>query len=265
MNGPFELLPAPVDDPRWEGWPCMGQHKDGVLRSNQHARWETCPRCGIRLKYWTRGAAKGNRRTAGPSREVVATAIGQIRMEYTASQVTEKMIVDKCMEITGRMRQDGRAVVLSEPMSKHHKDPPIENEMTTTTTRASVEGTWTAPTCTARKTEGLLNQEALSRAAPKRANLRAKDAPAASTAKSEKAPVDLEDQEVHENLQEILALEKRLELQKAALLEEMNLRGLMEHDEDGLSQIEEFDDQGVKIIAEGQNSERADRRRSGPV
>ena len=154
MSDSFELLPSPVDDPRW---PCVGQHKEGPIRSNQHAR---CPRCGLRVRYWSRGKAKGSRRSAGPSREVLATAS---RMEMEASQVTEKMVNDKCMEITGRMRQEGRAVVLSEKMVKNTTDqtPAPSSGQRPTTMSTAVASQRLAPTCTERRNQGHLDNEAL--------------------------------------------------------------------------------------------------------
>ena len=117
-----------------------------------------------------------------------------------ASQVTEKMVNDKCMEITGRVRQEGRAVVLSEKMVKNTTDqtPAPSSGQRPTTMSTAAASQRLAPTCTERRNQGHLDNEALAKATPKRTAMRARAAPLTSAVNEERVPIDLEDQEVRE-------------------------------------------------------------------
>lgn len=52
-------------DARLHGAPCHGAH-DIRTRSNQHAMWQWCERCGVRLCYVPRVGKTGLHRAAGP-------------------------------------------------------------------------------------------------------------------------------------------------------------------------------------------------------
>ncbi|CAE7034155.1 unnamed protein product [Symbiodinium sp. CCMP2592] len=190
------LLPAPENDPRWNSWPCSGKHTPGRYRNNQYATWRTCSRCALRLEYTPKQGYKGIYRQAGPSNTVLATAIGEIRMEMEASEVTEKHVNDKCMEVAGRLRQQGYNVTTREPIERVKGSEPKASAM---------------------------KKSPISKA-------KGNDARESEEAEKEVSPVNLSNEKIHQSLYEISQLEQRMQAQRDKLMEEVGLRGLMEED-----------------------------------
>ena len=95
-------IAAPVTDPRQTGWPCRGNHSNGRERSNQYARWTSCPKCGLRLTYETKVKGHGETRSLGAAPELVAMAQEELQLVYQANEMNEKIFQGKVMEIKGR-------------------------------------------------------------------------------------------------------------------------------------------------------------------
>ena len=94
--------PATDMDPRHVGWPCMGQHHPGKERANKFAAWQACSRCGLRLRYITKGTGHGETRAIGPTPEMVNEAQQELREQFTAMEMNEKIFNGKLMELRGR-------------------------------------------------------------------------------------------------------------------------------------------------------------------
>ena len=94
--------PATDLDPRHVGWPCHGEHLPGKERSNKTAMWQACSRCGLRLRYVTKGSGHGETRAIGPPPEHVELAQEELKEEFTSMTVTEKIFNGKLMELRGR-------------------------------------------------------------------------------------------------------------------------------------------------------------------
>ena len=94
--------PATELDPRMTGWPCGGCHKPGKDKSNKSATWQSCDRCGLRLKYVTKAKATGETRAIGPPPDQVAAAQMELQLVYDADQMNEKIFNGKLMELRGR-------------------------------------------------------------------------------------------------------------------------------------------------------------------
>ncbi|CAE7259855.1 ccdc113 [Symbiodinium pilosum] len=103
----WPLAPSLADDPRHDGWPCGGEHKESATRANQHGHWTTCAQCALRLSYVTitNGKKPGAYRQSGPPRGLLLQAIGELRMTHDAKDMTEDIFNGKCMEIVGRSQQ----------------------------------------------------------------------------------------------------------------------------------------------------------------
>ena len=99
--------PAACDDPRVEGFPCFGKHKEGKMRQNQHAAWSQCVQCGLRLAYVSKKVAGGHTRQMGPDPHLIRLAMASIKKIAPPDQVTADMVNGKLMEIKGTMLQMG--------------------------------------------------------------------------------------------------------------------------------------------------------------
>ena len=80
----------------------MGAHKPGRERSNQYALWTACSRCGLRLTYVAKGRFQGDTRAVGPPRDLVIQAQEELRVEFAAMDMNEKIFQGKLMEVKGR-------------------------------------------------------------------------------------------------------------------------------------------------------------------
>ena len=81
---------------------CHGEHLPGKERSNKTAMWQACSRCGLRLRYVTKGSGHGETRAIGPPPEHVELAQEELKEEFTSMTVTEKIFNGKLMELRGR-------------------------------------------------------------------------------------------------------------------------------------------------------------------
>ena len=81
----------------------MGAHSAGRQKSNKHAMWQTCLKCGLRLMYSTKGTAEGLSRSVGPLPEHVQAAQNELSSIYTLDTMNEKIFLGKLMEIKGRV------------------------------------------------------------------------------------------------------------------------------------------------------------------
>ena len=88
------------------GFPCHGTHHP-KQRQNQHAVWTTCATCGLRLSYQTKKGQDGSYRHMGPHPNLTRLALMEIQKELDASQVTEKVVNGKLMELKGIQLQKG--------------------------------------------------------------------------------------------------------------------------------------------------------------
>ena len=220
-----QLAPAPESDPRWNSWPCAGKHTPGRYRNNQYATWRTCSRCALRVEYIPKAGYKGTCRQAGPRNTVLATAAGEIRMEMEASEVTEKYVNDKCMEVAGRMRQQGYNVTTREPMVRK---TPATTSSTTPLPRTPTKTT--TPTTT-----GMMEDRVLKGSQPKAIAMKKspiENSKGNGAQGSGVSPVNLTNEQIHQSLYEISQLELRMQAQWEKLMEEVSLRGLMEEDAD---------------------------------
>eukprot|EP00435_Cladocopium_sp_Y103_P029947 s1363_g7.t1 len=84
------------------GWPCNGMHKAGKEKSNQYATWQSCSRCGLRLRYVNKTPHQGDTRAVGPPTDLVMEAQAELQNDFDARQMTEKIFNGKLMEIKGR-------------------------------------------------------------------------------------------------------------------------------------------------------------------
>ena len=153
-------------------------------------------------------------RQAGPPRSVLLRALGELRMEYTAENITATIINGRCVEIVGRRRQEGYNLPLTEKMPKEKAKPQP-------TTNVEI------PPGSASKA-GLKARVSPSKAAPPKAT----SVPAEVAASSSTPPVHQDDEQLAAGLSEIEALKKRLAAQKGAILEEMALRYNADGDEE---------------------------------
>ena len=94
--------PAAESDPRQLGWPCGGMHKAGKEKSNQYATWQSCTRCGLRLRYVNKTPYQGDTRAVGPPMDLVMEAQLELQNDFEPRQMTEKIFNGKLMEIKGR-------------------------------------------------------------------------------------------------------------------------------------------------------------------
>lgn len=94
--------PATELDPRQTGWPCMSNHVMGKDRSNKYAVWNSCTRCGLRLRYVSKSGYHGATRAIGPPPDHVEIAQAELKELYTSTTVTEKVFNGKLMELRGR-------------------------------------------------------------------------------------------------------------------------------------------------------------------
>lgn len=74
----------------------------GRTRSNQWSTWTACKRCGLRLSYVAKRGMVGEYRTLGSQVELVQRAQEELRQEFTAAEMTEKIFHGKIMEVKGR-------------------------------------------------------------------------------------------------------------------------------------------------------------------
>lgn len=102
-----KLEAAACDDPRNVGYPCYQDHKQGPQRSNQHASWVTCTRCGLRLQYFPKKGKDGSFRQMGPEPHLIRLALKELEQTVDAPMVTANMVTGKTMEIKGKMLQMG--------------------------------------------------------------------------------------------------------------------------------------------------------------
>ena len=73
----------------------MGTHQPGRDRSNKWAIWQACSRCGLRLRYITKGSGTGETRAIGPQPELVEIAQTELREMYHAKEMNEKIFNGK--------------------------------------------------------------------------------------------------------------------------------------------------------------------------
>ncbi|CAK9031652.1 Uncharacterized protein SCF082_LOCUS19728 [Durusdinium trenchii] len=100
-------LPCAVDDPRaLSSFPCFGEHKP-KMRQNQYASWTTCQACGLRTSYVSKKDFEGDSRHMGPHPHLISAALEQLRQTMPASQVSEKIVNGKVMELKGIQLQQG--------------------------------------------------------------------------------------------------------------------------------------------------------------
>ena len=100
-------LPCAVDDPRaLSSFPCFGEHKP-KMRQNQYASWTTCQACGLRTSYVSKKDFEGDSRHMGPHPHLISAALEQLRQTMPASQVSEKIVNGKVMELKGTQLQQG--------------------------------------------------------------------------------------------------------------------------------------------------------------
>ena len=150
----------------------------------------------------------------------LVTAMSQLRMEMEAEDVQESIVKGRVMKIAGQITEDGGKVSLSEKLLKKKDTPsrfqprerPTENPKST----AAPPGTRTAPKSSAAKAKA----KGSSRAEPSEP----------LPLQDDQAPPELSDQALEDGLAELVRLEQRLAEQKAAMVEEMYLRGHMELD-----------------------------------
>lgn len=64
--------------------------------------WQACSRCGLRLRYVTKGKATGQTRAVGPPPDQVEQAQEELKSLFAAPEMTEKIFNGKLMEIRGR-------------------------------------------------------------------------------------------------------------------------------------------------------------------
>ena len=74
----------------------------GKDKSNKSATWQSCERCGLRLKYVTKGKATGESRAIGPPPDQVEAAQLELAQIYDVDQMNEKIFNGKLMELRGR-------------------------------------------------------------------------------------------------------------------------------------------------------------------
>ena len=140
---------------------------------------------------------------------VLATAISELRMEMDAIAVTEKLVNDKCMEVTGRLRQQGYNVMIREPMEK-----PNANRSPTSTTTRTRPTPRTSPPATTRtpaKENAVIKGATPKASAVKEPKDLLKEGTAALANEEVKTPVHLSNEESHQSLHEIALLRRGLE------------------------------------------------------
>ena len=77
-------------------------HKAGKEKSNQYATWQSCTRCGLRLRYVNKTPYQGDTRAVGPPMDLVMEAQLELQNDFEPRQMTEKIFNGKLMEIKGR-------------------------------------------------------------------------------------------------------------------------------------------------------------------
>ena len=77
-------------------------HKAGKEKSNQYAVWQSCTRCGLRLRYVNKSVYQGDTRAIGPPTDLVLQAQTELQRDFEARQMTEKIFNGKLMEVKGR-------------------------------------------------------------------------------------------------------------------------------------------------------------------
>lgn len=98
--------PCAVDDPRISGFPCFSQHQCKV-RTNQHATWEVCQKCGLRMKYTGKKGYSGEHRSMGPDPRMMTVVLEELQKEFEPALVNEKIVTGRLMEMQGRALQAG--------------------------------------------------------------------------------------------------------------------------------------------------------------
>lgn len=100
-------VPTSCDDPRHVGYPCFGQRKEGKVKSNQHASWASCVKCGLRTQYVSKKGMHGNDRAMGPEPSIIRFAMKELEAATPADQVNADMVNGKILEVKGKMLQAG--------------------------------------------------------------------------------------------------------------------------------------------------------------
>lgn len=103
------------EDIRQSSYPCFGKHKDGKQRSNQHATWMSCSRCGMRLHYVSKGSSHGEARQFLTEKNLLRATLEVLEQTIPPDECTEKIVQGKMMELKGQMLQAG----VTNTMSMH--------------------------------------------------------------------------------------------------------------------------------------------------
>lgn len=127
----MSLTPAAIDDPRRTGYPCFKKHVPGRTRSNQHATWQTCQKCALRLSYHTKNGMEGEHRQMGPHPHLVSLAQEALQKEMDVSQVDEKVFNGKLMELKGKMLQQGltQTMAVNMTLEEYRQRLRLDNKM----------------------------------------------------------------------------------------------------------------------------------------
>ena len=83
---------AATEDPRWAGWPCMGNHtaiEDCSRFSNQYGELRECARCALQIQYTPRVGHVGFYRSKRAPPQVVETAQRTLRASPEACTNTK--------------------------------------------------------------------------------------------------------------------------------------------------------------------------------
>lgn len=130
-------------DPRWEGWPCCGNHSqiaDSVKWTNGYGELRECARCALPLLYIPRKGYTG--RTRGrPHPKVVEQAANDLK--EAEGPVTNNIFKNKIKEIEARKKQlampttkEKKATNLNEPEDEDESESAAEDS-------DSVGSSWT--------------------------------------------------------------------------------------------------------------------------
>ena len=80
----------------------VAAHIPGNRKGNQHAVWVSCKRCGLRMGYEFKGQMTGQYRSLGAPPEMIAMAQEELRQNFAASEMNEKIFAGKLLELRGR-------------------------------------------------------------------------------------------------------------------------------------------------------------------
>ena len=135
----MEKTPAPATDPRNLGWPCHGKHLPGKEKGNQFGRWLDCKRCALRIYYKTTKQGHGERRTAGPTPEVVQTAMDELEVMAAQGEVaiSDTVVKGKIMEVQSRSYLRGYPVPLKTTMGPDKMEMPTCDSRKAMTSKAA--------------------------------------------------------------------------------------------------------------------------------